>query len=368
VKRELLTELVCPVCEGVLQLASVDVEQTFGEHRAEIMSGWIACTSCEERFPVIKGVPRMLVGELRQGLGESYPGFFKHSRQQSRVSPEGKKKLSTMHSFGYEWTHFSDIRPEGEGNSRWYFATCTPENWRGKRILDLGCGKGRHLFYTSRYGAMVIGVDLSPAVDAAFTNAGHQANVHIIQADLFHLPLRRHSFDVIYSLGVLHHLPNPEAGFREFLTYGCPGAEVLIYLYWKLTQAPAWQRAVLTTVSAFRRLTTRLPFTLLRLLCLPIAVGCLIVFVWPYKLLRRSRLRVLAESLPLKAYADYPFRVLYQDQFDRLSAPIEYRYDREEVLAWLDRAGLVYQQLLAGGGWRASGYIPTTEAFDERTA
>jgi len=58
-------------------------------------------------------------------------------------------------------------------------------------------------------------------------------------------------------------------------------------------------------------------------------------------LLRRSpRARPLAEALPLKTYADYPFAVLVNDQFDRFSAPLERRYRREEV-----------QAMLAGGGW-----------------
>ncbi len=64
--------------------------------------------------------------------------------------------------------------------------------------------------------------------------------------------------------------------------------------------------------------------------------------VTPYKLLARfDATRALAEKLPLRIYADYPVRVIVNDQFDRFSAPIENRYRRDEVAGWLARAGLV---------------------------
>ena len=85
---------------------------------------------------------------------------------------------------------------------------------------------------------------------------GHLENVHVVQADLFHLPLRPRSFDMVYSLGVLHHLPEPEAGFREILRYGKPGADVLVYLYWSLNDEPRWKKYLLSLVAMVRRVTT----------------------------------------------------------------------------------------------------------------
>src|SRR5258705_12087780 len=85
----------------------------------------------------------------------------------------------------------------------------------GRRVLDAGCGKGRHLRLAAAFGAKeVIGVDLGPAVDAAARNTVDLDNVHVVQGDLTRPPFRRESMDLIYSIGVLHHLPEPEAGFR----------------------------------------------------------------------------------------------------------------------------------------------------------
>jgi len=67
--------------------------------------------------------------------------------------------------------------------------------------------------------------------------------------------------------------------------------------------------------------------------------------------------RGLAEKFPLRIYADYPVRVIVNDQFDRFSAPIENRYRRDEVAAWFTRSGLVETAILPGYGWRAVGTV-----------
>lgn len=364
-KLTLLQDLVCP-CRGELELTRVLDSSSNAQSSTEIINGWLRCGRCGEDFPIIKGVPRMLLGPLRSTLPQEYPEFFLNSKENLGID-EGTRqdsKLRTLHSFGYEWRHFSDIRPEGEANFRWYFAAYPPESLAGKVLLDAGCGKGRHLFFAAQHARKVIGVDLSPAVDAAFENAGHLENVHIVQADLFQLPLRQRSFDMIYSLGVLHHLPDPEAGFQEILRYGKPGASVLIYLYWSLNDEPRWKRIILSLVTLVRRVTTRLPFPLLRAFSWFVAVACEIGFVAPYRLLRNTRWKEFAETLPLKLYADFPFRVLYQDQFDRLSAPIENRYDRQQVEGWMTRSGVEDWEILRGAGWRAAGRVASSVSAD----
>lgn len=360
-KLTFLKDLVCP-CGGELNLTRLPAPASnHAQNPAEIMSGWLRCGECGENFPIIRGVPRMLRGPLRSSLKQEYPDFFSNAKEHldAEATSGQESKLRTMRSFGYEWRHFSDFRPEGEANFRWYFASYPPESLRDKLLLDVGCGKGRHLFFAAQHARKVIGVDLSPAVDAAFDNTGHLENVHIMQADLFHLPLRPRTFDMVYSLGVLHHLPEPETGFREILRYGRPGADVLVYLYWSLNDEPRWKRHLLNLVAMVRRVTTRLPFPLLRGVSWCVAGGCEICFVVPYRLLRNTRWKAFAETLPLKLYADFPFRLLYQDQFDRFSAPIENRYDREDVEGWLTRSGLKDWEIVRGSGWRAMGRVPS---------
>ena len=88
-----------------------------------------------------------------------------------------------------------------------------PADFEGRVVLDAGCGKGRHIFLAAKFKARtVVGVDLSNAVEAAYRNTRELPNVHVIQADIYHLPFAQ-PFDLAYSIGVLHHLPDPKAGF-----------------------------------------------------------------------------------------------------------------------------------------------------------
>jgi hypothetical protein len=80
----------------------------------------------------------------------------------------------------------------------------------------------------------------------------------------------------------------------------------------------------------------------------------MMAIIWPYRLLSRAGVR-RHESLPLFIYARYPFRILYNDQFDRFSAPLEQRFDRDEVERLLEQAGLRDVSVHASFGWIGEG-------------
>lgn len=232
-----------------------------------------------------------------------------------------------------------------------------PEFFRGKLVLDAGCGTGRHAHHAARYGADVVAADLGPAIEVAQRNNAALENVLAVQADLYDLPFADGTFDFAYSLGVLHHLPDPEGAFRELLRVVRPGGDVTIYVYWR-RRGPVG-RALLGLVTAARTVTTRLPHPLLHALAYPAALAALILFVTPARLLATvPALRERARGLPLAGYTDYPFMVLVNDQFDRFSAPLERRYTEREVRDWLDREGLTSVYVRPNYGWVAGGRKP----------
>jgi SAM-dependent methyltransferase/uncharacterized protein YbaR (Trm112 family) len=305
----------------------------------------LRCVLCAETFPIADGIPRMLTASARRALrGESGDAL-------------DPRQVATAQSFGYEWQRFHEMYAEWEASFLEYVAPHGPDFFRGKRVLDAGCGSGRHAHWAGRYGAEVWAVDLGPAVEVARRNTADLPNVHVVQADLHRLPFPEESFDYVYSFGVLHHLPEPEAAFRGLLRYLKPGGEAQIYLYWQPEGQPI-KRLLLAGVSAARAVTRRLPHPLLYGLSYPAAAAAYLGFVWPYRALRRLGAGALAESLPMRQYAAYPFRVCVNDQFDRFSAPIENRYTRAEVLSWLQRAGLQEPSVHANYGWIGRGRKP----------
>jgi len=154
---------------------------------------------------------------------------------------------------------------------------------------------------------------------------------------------------------VLHHLVDTEGALSRLIDKLRPGGKIRIYVYWK---RHGWRGWLLRSVILARRITTKLPFALLRGICWLISVFLYGAVIIPYRLLMRLGVPI-REDWPLFVYSKYPFRVLYNDQFDRFSAPIEKRYDANEVLCLLESAGLQDVRVRASFGWIADGTKPS---------
>src|SRR4030095_7620847 len=202
-KRKLLDYLRCPACDGAISLASVAREEAF-----EIMEGELACDSCARSFPIVRGVPRFAMPE--------------------KVEAD---KAATAENFGWQWQHFVQSDELYADQFLGWIAPVRPEFFRDKVVLEGGCGKGRHTQLAANWGAKeVIGVDLSAAVETAFAATRELPNAHIVQADIYHLPFKR-SFDYAFSVGVLHHLPDPIGGFKSLLSKVKPGGHISAWVY-----------------------------------------------------------------------------------------------------------------------------------------
>src|SRR5204862_3929391 len=124
--------------------------------------------------------------------------------------------------------------------------------YAGRLLLDAGVGAGRFAECAAAQGARVFGVDLTHAVDAAYASIGTRDNVNLAQADIFALPFRPGTFDLAYSIGVLHHTPDPAAAFGRVAATVAPGGRLAIYVYSRY--GPAHRMS-----DVLRVVTTRLP-------------------------------------------------------------------------------------------------------------
>jgi ubiquinone/menaquinone biosynthesis C-methylase UbiE len=106
-------------------------------------------------------------------------------------------------------------------------------DYSGKTVLEIGCGAGIDSAEFARNGAKVISSDLTRAgtelTRDLLTESGLPGD--IIQSDAKALPFRDHSFDCVYSFGVLHHFPQIETALAEIYRVLKPGGQVMVMLY-----------------------------------------------------------------------------------------------------------------------------------------
>jgi len=293
-------------------------------------SDQLTCTTCGTKVPIRDGIPAF-VEQADDEVGRR-----------------------TQSSFGYEWTHFSDWQPSGETNFQDYFAGFDLASLAGADVLDAGCGMGRHARFVAPHAKHLVALDFSRAIEQAQRNLAAFENVSCVRADLHHVPFRDGSFDLIYSMGVLHHIADTEQTIARLAGKLRRGGRLRIYVYWKHAGVKG---AALAAVSAARRITTRLPHGLLRAACWMLSAALFAGVVLPYRALLARGVEAV-RRWPLFVYTKYPFRVLYNDQFDRFSAPLEKRYTRDEARRLLETAGLADVRTIERFGWIVEGRRP----------
>jgi SAM-dependent methyltransferase len=301
----------------------------------------LTCAQEDHSYEIRNGIPRLVPDRLEPGQQE------------------------TAAAFGWEWSHFTELHPEYEEQFLDWIAPLQPDAFRGRRVLDAGCGIGRHAYYAATWGAEeVVAFDLSDAVETARRNLEGLANAHVVQGDLLQPPLKpgteEDGFDIVYSIGVLHHLPDPSAGIRSLARLVRHGGLMAVWLYGHEGNA-----LVRRTVEPLRRVTSRLPPSTVQLLAWLLAVMLHGVVKLVYGPLDG---RLAGRRLPLGEYlaslAAFGFRQNYSIVFDQLVAPTSAYVRREDLLAWLQSAGLTDVTVTDrnGNSWRGHGRRPREAA------
>jgi SAM-dependent methyltransferase len=134
--------------------------------------------------------------------------------------------------FGYEWHNYAELRPEYEEQFRRWTAHLKPEDWRGLAFLDVGCGMGRNSYWPMTYGAargLAIDVDDRSLAAARRTLAAF-ADMRVEERSAYEIGCED-EFDLVFSIGVVHHLEHPELALANMVKAAKPGGRVLIWVY-----------------------------------------------------------------------------------------------------------------------------------------
>jgi len=269
-----------------------------------IERGYLECEGCGGAFEIKNGIPR----------------FVKSDRYVS--------------SFSFLWrnnpnAHMWEKSEEERLIQFQKKSGFSPADLKGKLVLDAGCGAGRFMKLIQDSGGIAVGADMSDAVDFCCQNCGDGPNIFIVQADIAKLPFREEFFDLIFSIGVLHHTSNCKEHFKKLPIYLKKHGQISIWVY------PGYEYLAVGFTNLWRKITTRLPNMILFLLCCFLAN---LYYVYKLPFVRKYVYPIISTFLWVSTRPGWWKRVFHT--FDWYGAKYQSYHTYAEVWRWFEECGL----------------------------
>jgi len=107
----------------------------------------------------------------------------------------------------------------------------TLDDFKGKSVLECGCGGGQHTGFVAPYAKSMCSVDLN-AVEIAKEKNKRFDNIEFLEADIASMDLER-KFDVAFSIGVIHHTDDPDKTVGNMKAHLSEGGRLIVWVYSK---------------------------------------------------------------------------------------------------------------------------------------
>jgi SAM-dependent methyltransferase len=240
-----------------------------------------------------------------------------------------------------------------------WMAPLSESDFNGRDVLELGCGNGSLLVHTTGWRPRrLVGVDLGASVESARANLkrADAGNAEVVQGDL--TEFTSDGFDVVYCIGVLHHLKEPQIGFRSVVRNTRTGGRFHCWVY-----AREGNGIVVALVDPIRKIAARLPWWFTKY---AVATPLAVPFYLYAKLLRAivTQSPDALRKAPLRDYclwiAPREFVFFRHVAFDQLVTPQTAYIRREEIERWLAadttiEPGSTYIIFRNGNSWKFGG-------------
>ncbi len=236
-------------------------------------------------------------------------------------------------TFGQEWQKYPEILPGHEDEFKLYFDLVDTGKLAQARVCDLGCGIGRWSYFLKDKARELVLLDFSEAIFVARRNLAGANNCLFFMGDIKELPFRANFADLVFSLGVLHHLPTD--ALDEVRALAKYSKKLLIFLYYSLDNRPYIWRAILAGVTLVRSALSAIKSEWAR----SVLTGAITWLVY-LPLIGAGmfmQLFKLGKYVPLyDFYHDKTVKRIKQDVYDRFFTRIEHRYSRKEIAGLKD--------------------------------
>lgn len=291
-----------------------------GECKNVVQHENLACTNCGVSFLVKDKIPRLVPMD------------------------------NYSESFGYQWNIHQKTQLDSytrlpiTGNRLRKVADWVDKDLSGFNILEAGSGAGRFTEVLVKTKANIYSFDYSLAVDANARNNGLNPNLYLFQGDIFNIPFKPETFDIVMCLGVIQHTPDPKKAFFSLVDQVKPGGKIYIDVYtmswhhwlqWKYILRPITMRMKKETLYK--------------------ALECIIPVLLPLtKFLKKYLGKVGARLMPIVEYSELNLSKAHNlewailDTFDMYSPAHDHPQSLKSVTAWIKEAKLVNENIFYG--------------------
>jgi SAM-dependent methyltransferase len=246
--------------------------------------------------------------------------------------------------WAWQWKHL-------EYDSAWLFSEWiypnTVEMFRGKKILDCGCGGGQQMALLSPIANSITGVDLNMP-DTLRKRMSCFSNIKLYEGDIASMDLAD-QFDIVYSIGVLHHTDAPDVSFRNILRHCKPNGRVIVWVY--SYEGNFINRTVLEWIK--RDVLMYMP----RATLLGIAHVLTTLLYIPIYTVYLLPLTFLPFFEYFQNWRQLPYQMNALNVFDKLNAPQTHFINEAQIKSWFDENHFnnITIERYRGVSWRASG-------------
>lgn len=270
---------------------------------------------------------------------------------QSKPSTQDERTAS---AFATSWNNLPlDSIYSFEQFTDW-MAPIKAEDVEDRNVLELGCGNGSLLVHLQKWSpTSITGVDLGDSVQSAQSNLKktNHLNYEIIQADLTTFS-RPQKYDVVYSIGVLHHLESPSLGFESIVRNTLPGGKFHCWVY-----AHEGNSQIIRFVDPLRKLTSKLPWYVNKYL---VSTPLALLFYFYTHFIKLMRIK----KAPLYEYCHWiskrNFNFFRHVVFDQLVSPVTHYISKTTIQHWLknnpkinqDKTYIIFRN---GNSWKFGG-------------
>lgn len=269
---------------------------------------------------------------------------------------EETRDLKTAEAFSDSWVNCFSDSPYTLAQVKDWLDPVALETLADKRVCEMGCGNGGLLQHVARYTSEpTTGVELGRCVDTARDNFKRMnlGHVDFVNEDILAFSAAHtEKFDFLYCIGVLHHMEDPQEGFRAVVRATKPGGSLHCWVY-----GYEGNFLIRTIVEPLRKIASRVPWRLNKYgIALPLAV--------PFFLASRCVKgwgRDALKNMPLYDYlnwiGDYSFAFHHHVAFDQLVSPRTAYIRKETIKEWLRQADLDNPYIIArnGNSWKFGG-------------